>query len=173
MLLPSRFSLAALASLLATAPLAAQQVDRVDTLAVAPGSRLRATTRAGARLKASSFTRQTPDSLVLSFECESCMVSESAVAWSDLRRVERYAGRSSGRGALVGVGVGLLAGTVVGAVGARMAINDCAKLGNDFCGLNALLVPVGSVIGIVGGAVIGAVIGRDRWVRVWPNAPRP
>jgi hypothetical protein len=150
---------------LAATPLAAQSVD---TLAVAPGSLLRVTTRAGARLPVVTITRQTPDSLVLFLECRSCSMSDSAVAWRDLRSVERYAGRNHGRGALIGTGIGVLVGTVVGVVVAKIAIDDCE---GDLCGLNALAAPLGSIIGAVGGVTIGAIVGTDRWVRVWPNAP--
>jgi hypothetical protein len=162
------FRVSLLLALLVAAPVAAQHVD---TLAVAPGSRLRVTTHTGARLPTGSLTRQTPDSLFLFLECRTCSMSDSAVAWHELRTVERYAGRSHGKGALIGMGIGLLAGTAVGAIGAKSASNDCLKEGGDFCGLSALLVPIGSVIGLVGGVVVGAIVGTDRWVRVWPDTP--
>jgi hypothetical protein len=161
--MPRAFSL--VLALLAATPLAAQSVD---TLAVMPGSLLRVTTHTGSRLPVATITRQTPDSLVLFLECRACSMTDSAVLWRDLRSVDRYAGRNHARGALIGTGIGVLAGTVIGAAVAKMATNDCQ---GDLCGLNALAVPLGSIIGLVGGVTIGAIVGTDRWIRVWPNAP--
>jgi hypothetical protein len=158
---------AVLLSFLATAPAAAQSVD---TLAVMPGARLRVTARTGDRFPIATLSRQTSDSLVVFFECRSCSIGDSAIVRRDVRRVERYAGRNHWRGALKGMGLGLLAGTVIGAVAAKVAINGCAP-SDDLCGLNVLLAPIGSVIGMVGGGTLGAISGTERWVRVWPDTP--
>jgi hypothetical protein len=158
-----RLSLALLLALvlaLIPAPVVAQSID---TLIVAPQAHLRVTTRAGARLPIGAITRQTPDSLVLFLMCRTCM-RDTTLAWRDLSSIERYAGRRHGRGALVGAGYGLLAGTMLGAIVAKAALNDCR--GQDLCGLNALAVPFGSAVGFTSGTVLGLIIGTDRWERV-------
>jgi len=150
----------ALVLALIPAPVVAQSID---TLIVAPQAHLRVTTRTGPRLPIGTIIRQTPDSLVLFLTCRTCM-RDTTLAWRDLGSVERYAGRRHGRGALVGAGYGLLAGTVFGAIVAKAAINDCR--GQDMCGLNALAVPFGSAVGVASGTVLGLVIGTDRWESV-------
>jgi hypothetical protein len=161
-LLPRVLALFALCSLLATVSAA----QSADTLAVAPRSRLRITTSTEKRLPPATFVRQTSDSLVVFLDCSSCGATDSALAWRDVHRVERFAGRQHVKGALIGLAVG----TVAGIVAARIAVHDCEQgAGNDLCGLNVLVGPPV----IVAGVTIGALLGVERWVRVWPNASSP
>jgi hypothetical protein len=157
----SRLSCALLLSLVAV-PLVAQSND---TLTVAPGARLRVLPRAGSWLPVGTFERQTPDSLVVFLDCSMCGGVDSTIAWRDVRMVKRYMGRQHGKGALVG----LLVGTAVGFVAAKVAIHDCEqRAGADLCGLNGVVAPLGSAAGLL----LGAAIGTERWVTVWADASK-
>lgn len=164
---PLRLSL--LLALLAATPAVAQ---RVDTLAVAPGAKLRIATPTGSDPLTAVLQRQTAAGLVLDRRCQAC-AADSTIAWSEVRSVDVRAGRRHGvKSALVGAGVGLLAGTLIGAVAVHQDIQNCTSQGGDFCGLVVLAIPVIALTGAAGGLVTGLAIGTERWDRVWPAAPR-
>jgi hypothetical protein len=149
---------------LAAVPLGAQTVD---TLAVAPGARLRIATRAASAPFTATLLRQTRDGLVVDPPCATC-AGDSTITWSALQTVDVRAGRRHGmKGALVGAGVGLLAGTLIAVVSVHQDTQDCKSNGEDFCGLAVLAIPA---VGLTGGAVgliTGLAVGTQRWDRVW------
>jgi hypothetical protein len=150
-------------------PLSAQSVD---TLAVAPGATLRIVTRASTDPLTTILRRQTSAGLVVDSRCKTCVV-DSTIVWSAVQTVDVRAGRRHGvKSALVGAGVGLLAGTLIGAVGVHQSLQDCKSNGEDFCGLVVIALPVISATGMVVGLGTGLAIGTQRWERVWPVAPR-
>jgi hypothetical protein len=164
-----RTSAFALLLLLTATPLAAQSVD---TLAVAPGATLRIVTRASTDPLTTTLRRQTTTGLVVDPRCKTC-VGDSAIVWTALQTVDVRAGRRHGmKSALVGAGVGLLAGTLIGAVAIHQDTQDCKSNGEDFCGLVVLALPAISATGLVVGLGTGLAIGTQRWERVWPVAPR-
>jgi len=75
--------------------------------------------------------------------------------------LEISSGRSRGRGALIGAGIGVLVGLGWGAV----EYSGCESQGQAWCDL-ALGIPVltASV-----GAIVGLAIGRERWAEVSPT----
>ena len=167
--MPSRFALTFLLALVAVVPLGAQSVD---TLAVAPGARLRIAARTVPAPFVATLRRQTRDGLVVDPPCVSC-AADSTIAWGALQTVDVRAGRRHGmKSALVGAGIGVLAGTLIAAVAVHQDTQDCKSNGEDFCGLVVLAVPAVALTGGAVGLVTGLAVGTQRWDRVWPREGR-
>jgi hypothetical protein len=163
--MPSRLSLA-LVLALAAAPVFAH-AQSVDTLAVAPGARLRIATRTAPVPFGATLVHQTRDGLVVDPPCATC-TGDSMIAWSALQTVDVRAGRRHGvKGALVGTGIGLLAGTLIAAVAVHQDTQDCKSNGEEFCGLVVLAIPAIALTGGAVGLVTGFAVGTQRWERVW------
>jgi len=157
-----------LAFVLAAAP-AFAHAQSPDTLAVTSGARLRIATRATPAPFAATLLRQTRAGLVVDPPCATC-TADSTIAWSALRVVDVRAGRQHGmKSALVGAGVGLLAGTVIAAVAVHQDTQNCKTTHEDFCGLAVLAIPAVALTGGAVGLVTGLAIGTQRWERVWPE----
>jgi hypothetical protein len=163
----SRFPLAMVLSLVVAAPVAAQSAD---TLAVPAGTELHIATRSRRGSVSGTLRHQTSDGFVLSRDCRSC-AADSIISWSDLQTVDARIGRThSAKSALVGAGLGLAAGTVIGALVTRRDVASCERQPqHEMCGLAVLMVPVGSLIGLVNGLITGVSIGTERWVPIWPS----
>lgn len=165
--MPSRLSLALLLTLVAT-PVRAQSPD---TLAVASGVRLRIATRWTPAPLAATLLHQTRDGLVVATHCRDCAI-DSVIAWRDLQRVDvRIRSGPSAKWTVLGAGAGLVAGTAVGFLAAMINGRVCVA-SNDACEAGLLLIPAGSIVGVISGVLIGRRVDSARWVPVWPPAPR-
>ena len=158
-----------LLALFVAVPLGAQSVD---TLAVAPGARLRIAARTAPAPFVATLLRQTRDGLVVDPPCAAC-AADSTVAWSALQTVDVRAGRRHGmKAALIGAGTGLVIGTLVAAVAVHQDTQDCKSSGEDFCGLVVLAVPAVALTGGAVGLLTGLGVGTQRWDRAWPRGSR-
>ena len=163
--------IAFLVALLLVRLAAPAEAQRTDTLAVAPGSRLRIATQAASAPFSASLVEQMAGGIVVG-DCRACG-ADSTIRWSDLRAVEvRNGRRHGGRSALVGAGIGVLAGTLIAAVAVHQDTQSCKSTHEDFCGLAVLAIPAVALTGGAVGLLAGLVIGTERWERVWPAAPR-
>lgn len=98
-----------------------------------------------------------PDTLRL-LSCDTCSAVDYALP--ALKAVEVSKGRKPrGYTVLRGTMFGLMLGTAAGAVGAKYHSRSC---GDDTC-FSILLVPMGSVAGLIAGTTIGALIRYDEW----------
>ena len=159
---------ARLAALLAVAlvvpgPLGAQPLD-----SLAAGARVRVIRHIPPPMVVGTVVRADSLGLVIARDREPSMMTMS---WSDLRRVDVSRGRrptgeafarGAKTGALIGVGLGLVATGL--AIRADRECNDC------MIPVTVIIVPVSVAFAgattLVGGMI--GVAGRERWRRVWP-----
>jgi hypothetical protein len=164
-----RFTLFPSALLALTGQLAAQQAppaagDRVRITLTASAAERVGTGRVDARLLAA-----TGDSVALDTTLAG---APFAVGMDDVAKFERYAGRQSmaGKGALVGLGIGALAGGVT-AFALSNAGGSCDGFVDFACEDTADTMGLagaaaGGLLGMLLGAVAGAATSGDRWTPV-------
>lgn len=136
----------------AAVPLGAQR-----TLVEPLGARLRVQPTADTTWRVGRLIGTAPDMLRLR-SCDTCSAVDYAL--SALKAVEVSKGRKPrGRTVLRGTMFGVMLGTAAGALAAKRHSRSC---GDDTC-FSVLLVPMGSVAGLVAGTTIGALIRYDEW----------
>ena len=179
----TRYAMLMLPTLALAGHAAAQQAspaagDRVRITLTAPAAERVGTGRVDARLLSA-----TGDSLALDTTVAG---APFAVGMGDVAKFERYAGRRSnaGKGAVIGLGIGALAGGVAAFALANAGGScDDASLSDIACeetaGTMGLLgAAAGGVLGLLFGAVSGAASSGDSWmpvgapVRVTPTVIR-
>lgn len=94
--------------------------------------------------------------------------SPLTLAWDQITRLEVHRGRKSaaGKGALIGLVGGAVAGFGLALIACEGWTEDCIDYGVGTIAIAVLTVPVGAAGGAAIGAVIGRIVGTDRWVRV-------
>src|SRR5881397_977761 len=103
----------AVLAVLSSAPARAQSVD---TLAIAPGSRLRIATWYDTVPVPAILRCQTRDGLALDGACRACR-ADSIITWSELQSVDVYTTYPNGVvSGIIGAGQGFLLGTLIGLV---------------------------------------------------------
>lgn len=110
------------------------------------------------------------DSAKLHLTCAGCS-GDTAIAWSDVLRVEVEARHTSARRALVGAGVGLGVGALAGAavgVGLVAACSHQTNRDGPPCVLLLASIPIGGAFGAVIGTVIGLGNDTHHWRQIWP-----
>jgi len=152
------------------APLAAQSSD---TLAIAPGSRLRIATWYDTVPAPALLRRQTRDGLALDGACGACR-ADSIITWNELQSVDVYTTRPHGVvNGIVGAGQGFLLGTLIGFVTTFASIKLCTASNNsENCEMLVLVLPAASAAGATIGAVMGMRGEDEGWVPVWPKSRR-
>lgn len=110
------------------------------------------------------MVRQTPESLTVR-GAELDATTDRMVSVSDIAAVSVPVLRHTMSSVLGGLGIGFLAGTVVGGLVGAYQYHSCE---GDICGLLILNVPFGAIVGAFTGTVVGAIRKREVWDPVWP-----
>lgn len=111
-----------------------------------------------------------PDSAELQLTCAGCS-RDTAIAWSDILKVEVDERHSTARRALVGAGAGLGIGALAGAAVGGGLVAACSHQKNRDgppCVLLLVSIPIGGAFGAVIGTVVALGTGAHHWRQIWP-----
>ena len=154
-------------ALLMSPVLAAAQVPASPVLIWIAGDSIRVTLRDGRTLEG-SVERGTRDSIALR-RVAGGQSTDTMMALSHVSTVESRVTRHTAGSAVKGLGLGFVAGGVLGALAAAVSSSDCT---GEMCSLAILLIPSGAVVGSVGGLLVGAVRTTSDWKISWRSEGR-
>ena len=140
-------------------------VSAQNTLPLREGQRIRVSTRDGTTSSTGSVLALVADTLFLRSDRDGVAhaILRSDLVSVDSSRGSRHVGPGPLGGAIIGLGVGLVAGY---AVGKHVADRDRArnKCPDGNCELIKLLtIPIGGLVGFAVGGVIGSQLDAERW----------
>ena len=110
------------------------------------------------------------DTLELHLTCPGCS-GDTAIAWSDILKVEVEVRRSATARALVGAGTGFGVGALAGAAVGGGLVAACSHQKNRDgppCALLLVSIPIGGAFGAVIGTVVGLGSDAHHWRQIWP-----
>jgi hypothetical protein len=148
-----RAAIAVVVVVLALAPPASAQIFRTS---LPTGTRVRVLDRIGGERFTGTVLRLTPDTLGVALGGGSTLLN---LPTSRLASLEVSEGRERGQSAWRGAGIGLVAGSLIGAVSMRGEGTP-----GDVGALVGLMV--GGLLGAGSGIVVGAITAPERWRRV-------
>ncbi|MEO7711294.1 MAG: hypothetical protein ABIV10_00060 [Gemmatimonadaceae bacterium] len=151
-------------ALLMSPVLAAAQVPASPFTKWIVGDSVRVSLRDGRKLEG-SLQRAMRDSVVLRREAGR-LTTDTVMALSHVSLVESGVRRHTAGSAFKGMGLGLLAGSLLGALAAGASSQGCT---GEMCTLSILLIPAGAAVGGAGGLLVGAIRTTSTWEIVWKS----
>lgn len=149
-------------ALLTWPAMAAAQAPASPAVSSNAGDSMRVSLRSGLRLEG-SLQRWTLDSVSLRRVVGS-RTTDTVMALSHVSIVEARVRRHTAGSAFKGMGLGLLAGSALGALATGFGYLGCSA---EVCEHSNFLIPVGAVAGGVSGLLVGAKRTTSAWDIVW------